>query len=76
MEKGFIEFKTCPGCGSAKLKIVVSGPSKDPMWVRCSKCGCDGPKRLTENGAIKAWNKRVCEIEIFHMKKPIPIPIY
>lgn len=51
-------LKPCPFCGSAAKKTprFMMGYAGD--GVKCSGCGIETPKHLTEKKAFDMWNKR------------------
>ena len=51
-----LKIKSCPFCTKKRVEVLNS----HVFWVACnnSRCHVEGPTRKTENGAIKAWNKR------------------
>lgn len=51
---------SCPFCGGDKVRISRSdGINYEPYYfVRCHKCGAEGPFKSIEAEAITAWNTR------------------
>ncbi len=58
------KLKPCPFCGGTKINVyscfgMVFPKEKPQLWIaECVKCDAHGPFRKTEQGVIKAWNKR------------------
>jgi len=57
------ELLPCPFCGNKYVRLVG-----DPIlnyFVICTihsnGCGASASRKTTEQGAIKAWNRRSCE---------------
>lgn len=65
------EWKACPFCGaknempnglaSASFSLTLQEvvvPLASFMMIRCHKCNCNGPMRVSQEDALKAWNGR------------------
>ncbi|MBQ6664146.1 MAG: Lar family restriction alleviation protein [Synergistaceae bacterium] len=56
------KLKPCPYCGSTQVDFFASFGDKDTnqnyMNIECLSCGAQGPTKLGEEQAIKAWNNR------------------
>lgn len=59
-----LKLKPCPFCGrDDKLEVGIPS-SKFASWfsIDCRRCESTGPRSYTVDGAIRAWNERVEEI--------------
>lgn len=70
-EKAKTQWKPCPFCGAknempqglsscnfALTFETVVVPLASFAMIRCNKCNCNGPMRVSQDDALKAWNSR------------------
>lgn len=61
------KLKLCPFCGSENCETFTRiakteyGLVSGPLYVMCKDCSCKGPKKDSEEEAVKAWNSRAQE---------------
>jgi len=66
------ELKNCPFCGSeAVLNSTKEFSNREYASVSCSECLVKTSVYSTEKGAIKAWNKRTDEQNLFKAMQEI-----
>jgi len=56
-------IKPCPFCGIDVLGVYWdrwTNP-KPQAFIFCDDCGCNGPRKETEELALQAWNKRAVQ---------------
>jgi Lar family restriction alleviation protein len=55
--------KPCPFCGSERLAIEWRSLPRPRAWVRCRRCGAQGPTSASralvpDQAAVRQWNRR------------------
>ena len=56
------KIKACPLCGGDKIVIKTTNyeTSYNYKYCVCGKCLTEGPLKINDTDAIKAWNNRHC----------------
>ena len=58
-----IELKPCPFCGASKINIRIKAGLFYIAYCNNNMCGCSVAREMSEEKAIKKWNRRADDTE-------------
>lgn len=67
-----MNIKPCPFCGrTPKVETIKTGNKRE--WYITCKCGIEQTLYVSKQGAIKAWNRRTQDTDIFAFRKTLTV---